>query len=100
MADHVSSRAQADLDHIWYSSTKKAAAPKSPNRQIDAITERFHLLGDHPFAGRARDDELGPGRRSFPVDRYIIVYRVTGRDADILRVAGSSQDIKALMGRR
>ena len=100
MAHHVSSKAQADLDHIWYYLYKESGSAEVADRQIDAITERIHLLGDHPFDGRARDDDLGPGRRSFPVDRYIIVYRVTGRDADILRVAGSSQDIKALMSRR
>lgn len=97
MAHHVSSQAQADLDQIWRHLYKESGSTDVADRQIDAITERFHLLGDHPFAGRARNDDLGPGRRSFPVDRYIIVYRVTGHDADILRVAHSSQDIIALM---
>ena len=99
MAHHVASQAKADLDQIWHYLYKESGSTDVADRQIDAITERFHLLGDHPFAGRTRDDDLGPGRRSFPVDRYIIVYRVIGYDADILRVAHSSQDIKALMGR-
>ena len=97
MAHHVSSRARADLDQIWHYLYKESGSTDVADRRIDAIIERFHLLGDHPFAGRARDEDLGPGRRSFPVDRYIIVYRVTGQDSDILRVAHSSQDIKALM---
>ena len=52
MAHHVSSKAQADLDHIWYYLYKESGSAKVADRQIDAITERFHLLGDHPFAGR------------------------------------------------
>jgi plasmid stabilization system protein ParE len=50
----------------------------------------------NPCAGRARDADLGPGRRSFPADRYIIVYRVAGQDVLILRVAHSRRDIDAL----
>ena len=99
MAHRVASQAKADLDQIWHYLYKESGSTDVADRQIDAITERFHLLGDHPFAGRARDEDLGPGRRSFPVDRYITVYRVIGQDSDILRVAHSSQDIKALMGR-
>ena len=46
-----------------------------------------------------RDDDLGPGRRSFPADRYVVVYRIEGADVLILRVAHSPQDIRALMSR-
>ena len=53
------------------------------------------LIASDAYAGRARDDDLGPGRRSFPADRYIIVYRVSGRDVLILRVAHSRRDIEA-----
>jgi plasmid stabilization system protein ParE len=55
-------------------------------------------LAQNPRAGRARDEDLGPGRRSFPADRYIIVYRVAGQDVLILRVAHSRRDIEALFG--
>jgi len=64
----------------------------------DPITDRIHMLGANPYAGRARDEDLGPGRRSFPADRYIIVFRVAGQDVLILRVAHSSRDIEALFG--
>jgi plasmid stabilization system protein ParE len=47
----------------------------------------------------ASDDDLGPGRRSFPADSYVIVYRIEGEDVLILRVARSRQDIRALMSR-
>jgi len=66
---------------------------------IATLTERFYLLASHPRAGPARDDDLGPGRRSLPVDRYIIVYSVADDDVIILRVAHSSRDLRALMDR-
>jgi plasmid stabilization system protein ParE len=39
------------------------------------------------------------GRRSFPADSYVIVYRIEGEDVLILRVAHSRRDIRALMNR-
>jgi hypothetical protein len=36
------------------------------DRLIDAITDRFFLLGNHPYVGRLRDD-LRSGLRSFPL---------------------------------
>jgi plasmid stabilization system protein ParE len=47
--------------------------------------------------GRARDIDLGEDSRSFPVDRYIIVYRIVDQDVFILRVAYSSRDVRTLM---
>ena len=95
---HVSLHAKADLDRIWQYIREKSGSAEIADRQIDAVIERFSLLAAHPRAGRARDD-LGPGRRSFPADSYIIVYRIEGEDVLILRVAHSRQDIRALMSR-
>jgi toxin ParE1/3/4 len=98
MAYRLAKRAEADLEDIAYYIAKESGSLEAARRVIESITDRFHLLGANPYAGRARDDDLGPGRRSFPADRYIIVYRVSGRDVLILRVAHSSRDIEALFG--
>ena len=90
MAYRLAKRAEADLEDIAYYTAKESGSLETARRVIESITDRFHLLGANPYAGRARDDDLGPGRRSFPADRYIIVYRVSGRDVLILRVAHSS----------
>jgi toxin ParE1/3/4 len=92
-------RLEADLEDIaYYIAKERSDSLETARRVIESSTDRFHLLGANPHAGRARDDDLGPGRRSFPADRYIIVYRVSGRDVLILRVAHSSRDIEALFG--
>jgi toxin ParE1/3/4 len=93
----LSDEAQADLDSIWDYLSQQSGSDQIADRQIDAIIERFYLLASHPYAGRARDNDLGLGRRSFPVDRYVIVYSVMAGDVLILRVAHSSRDIKALI---
>jgi toxin ParE1/3/4 len=98
MAYRLAKRAEADLEDIAYYIAKESGSLETAKRVIESITDRFHLLGANPYTGRARDDDLGPGPRSFPADRYIIVYRVSGRDVLILRVAHSSRDIEALFG--
>lgn len=65
-------------------------------RQIVSITDRFLLLVNHPHLGRSRDADPGRGRRSYPVDRYVIVCRVECAAVLILRVAHGSLDIEGL----
>jgi toxin ParE1/3/4 len=68
------------------------------SRFVDSITECFLLLSRHPYAGRARNDDLGPGRRSFPIGEYVIVYSVRDSDVLVLRVVHGRRDLLALFG--
>jgi toxin ParE1/3/4 len=99
MAYRLAKRAETDLADIAYYIARESGSLEVARRVIESITDRFHLLATNPYLGRARDDDLGPGRRSFPVGRYVIVYRVAGRDVLILRVAHSRRDIEALFHR-
>jgi plasmid stabilization system protein ParE len=98
MAYRLAKRAEADLEDIAYYIAKESGSLETARRVIESITDRFHLLAANPYAGRARDNDLGLGRRSFPADRYTIVYRVASRDVLILRVAHSRRDIEVLFG--
>jgi toxin ParE1/3/4 len=97
MGHHVSIRAKSDLDDIWEYLYQQSGSNDVADRQIDAITNRFYLLSRRPRIGRPRDGDLGTGTRSFPVGRYIIVYRIMGQDVLILRVAHTSRDLRALL---
>jgi toxin ParE1/3/4 len=66
-------------------------------RLIDSLTERFFMLGRHPHVGRPRDDDLRPGLRSFPVGRYVIIYRVESEDVVILHIIPAARDIEPLL---
>jgi toxin ParE1/3/4 len=98
MAYRLAKRAEADLDEIADYIAAESGSLDTATRVIQALAARFLFLAENPYAGRARDGDLGPGRRSFPADRYVIVYRVAGRDVVILRVAHGSRDIQALRG--
>lgn len=98
MAHRLSPRAVADLHAIWEYVAGESGSSEIANRLIDSITDRFVLLSTHPYIGRSRSDDLGPGRRSFPVGEYVIIYRVKDNDALILRVVHSRRDLEALFG--
>lgn len=52
-----------------------ARSPGAAERVVDDILDAFDTLGQYPEAGRARP-ELGSDVRSWPVGRYLILYRV------------------------
>jgi toxin ParE1/3/4 len=96
MAHRLAPRAEADLDDIWWYIATESGSVEIARRHVATLTSRFLLLARHPRLGRARDGDLGAGRRSYPVDRYIIVYRIDGNDVEILRVVHGSRDLEAL----
>jgi toxin ParE1/3/4 len=98
MIFRVARRAQADLEGIGEYIISEGGNLETAERFIRSIATRFGFLAENPHAGRARDD-LGPGRRSFPADRYLIVYRLRGSDVLILRVVHGSRDLPALFAR-
>jgi len=99
MAHRIAVQARADLDEIWAYIARESGSEAIADRLIDSIINRFYLLASHPHLGRARDDDLGRSRRSFPVGDYLIVYRVVGVDVHILRVVHSRRNLPALFNR-
>jgi toxin ParE1/3/4 len=89
--------AQTDLDEIWLYVARESGSIEIATRLIDAITERFWLLAQHPQIGRQRDHDLRPGLRSFPVGEYVILYRSDAEDVLVLHVMRGSRDIAALL---
>jgi toxin ParE1/3/4 len=98
MGHFRSPEADSDLDSIWHYVATKSGSFDIADRFIDSITQRFFLLANHPNIGRARDEDLRLGLRSFPVGEYVIIYRILDEDVLILRVLRGSRDIEALFG--
>jgi toxin ParE1/3/4 len=96
MAHRRAPQADCDLDDIWHHVASDSSSFDIADRLIDSITDRFFLLGAHPYLGRARDEDLRPGLRSFPVGNYVILYRIENADAVILRVVRGNRDFAAL----
>lgn len=95
MAHRLAPQAEADLDDIAYYVFRETGSIEIAERLIDSITDRFALLGKYHHAGRHRND-LRPGLRGFPVGSYVILYRVEGEDALILRVVYGRRDLTDL----
>jgi plasmid stabilization system protein ParE len=68
--------AEAELDDIWLHIARDSGSTEIATRVVDAITERFWLLAQHPYMGRRRDRDLGEGLRSFTAESYLIIHRV------------------------
>jgi toxin ParE1/3/4 len=98
MSHRLAPEAEADLDDIWLYTATESGSLEIADRLIDSITERFFLLSRHPHVGRERDADLRAGLRSFPVSRYIILYRVTDEnEVLILHVFPAARDVEPLL---
>jgi plasmid stabilization system protein ParE len=56
MVHRLAPLARAELSNIWSYITRESGNLAAADGVIDAITERFYLLADFPYMGRARDD--------------------------------------------
>lgn len=80
-------------------SRERAATSISPREWSTKITEYFWLLARNPYLGRARDEDLRLGLRSFPAGDYLIIHRIVEDDVVlILHVVHGRRDIARLFG--
>ncbi len=87
--------ALADLHLIldYISQTRPLVA----HRVVAKIRQKCELLRNQPGIGQRRPEF--PGEiRSFPVQRWVIFYRVTSDTVEINRVLDGARDIDSLMG--
>jgi toxin ParE1/3/4 len=86
-----SPRARKDFDEIL-----DFIGEADPDSALDFVT-RLQLMCDQlaqmPGMGRKRDD-LAKGLRCFPVEKYLIFYRIVKSDIEIVRVLHGSRNIE------
>jgi toxin ParE1/3/4 len=91
--------AEAEFDGIWLHIARESGSIDTATRVVEKITEHFWVLAQYPYLGRARDEDLRPALRSFPVNDYLIIHRIAEDDVVlILHVVHGSRDIRALFG--
>lgn len=78
------------MDYVAENSSFDAA-----ERLLDKIEDKCKRLIGFPNMGQKRD-ELSLNVRSFPVDSYLIFYRMIADGVEILRVVSGYRDLKNL----
>ncbi|MEA5619344.1 type II toxin-antitoxin system RelE/ParE family toxin [Cronbergia sp. UHCC 0137] len=88
-----SPEAQNDLIEIWlyiHQNNETAA-----DRMIDTINDKLILISKSPQMGKICE-ELAPSLRSFPVGKYLLLYRPVVDGIELVRVIHGAKDIQNL----
>jgi len=85
--------AEKDLDDIWLSIAQHNL--DRADKVLDEIQARFLLLSRFREMGIARED-IAPSLRSFPVDKFLIFYRLTKQGIEVVRVLPGQKDIERI----
>lgn len=84
MRIHISSAALRELDEVHDHWAERVSFDVARDL-IYSITARFALFAESPSIGRKRDD-MSPGVRCFPVQKYLIYYRKGRTAIEILHI--------------
>jgi plasmid stabilization system protein ParE len=93
----LSARAELDLDEIWeYIAHDNIDAA---DRWITRLYEAFESLARTPGMGHRRDDLTSYPVLFWPVAAYLVIYRVRGKEIDIVAVTQGARDIPSFLRR-
>jgi toxin ParE1/3/4 len=90
----ITLRASQDIEAIADYLAARSSL-NSAERFLSNIDATLQRIAQFPELGRKRD-ELYPGSRSFPYQRYLIFYRLLNNDIEIFRVVSDYQDLTSL----
>ena len=86
----VSRDAESDLDDIFTYWAERASL-EIADKLVDAIAERFWIIGEYPNFGK-ECGEIEPGVRCFPAGQYLIYYRKLRRGVEIAHLFHGARD--------
>lgn len=86
-------RAEADLIDIWLYVAEDQ--PINADRLLDRLNDAALLIADTPEMGVDRS-VLSTDLKSFPVENYIVFYRVQPDVLELVRVLSASRDISSV----
>ncbi len=70
--------------------------PEAAMRLLERFQRTLEMLLKNPLVGQSRDD-LAPGLRLYPVQNYLLLYRVAPDGIDLLRVLHGARNVKAVL---
>lgn len=83
-------KAEADLIDIWLYVAEDQ--PINADRLLDRLNDAALLIAETPLMGVDRPD-LSKDIKSFPVENYILFYRIKPDVLELVRVLSASRDI-------
>jgi toxin ParE1/3/4 len=86
---------EAEVDLLETGSYLSQYSQEASDKFLEEIMETCELLAAQPGMGRKRDD-LRLGLRSFGVKDYLVFYRVSGDELEVVRVVSGRRDLEAL----
>jgi toxin ParE1/3/4 len=86
-------QAEEDLIELWLYIAQDN--PSAADRLLEEIEDKYSLLAANPQLGRARPD-IAADCRSFPVGRYLILYRLIPDGIEVVRVVQGSRRLEDL----
>jgi len=97
MGHRRAQRVDSDLDEIWFYIARESGNVEIADQFIKSLTDHFYLISENPYLGRPRDADLRIGVRSFPVGRYVILYRIEDADVVVLYVLHGNRNLRAII---
>ncbi len=91
----LTAQAESDLIDIWLAIA--GDSPFNADRFLDRLNRRIDSLVNHPGRGAPRP-EIGKDVRILIEGNFLIVYRVTAEEAEIVRVVHGARDLDDLFG--
>lgn len=98
---HYAPEALSDLISAAQYLDEKSGSTTAGDRLFEIATQTCDHIARLPSIGKQRDD-LEPGLRSFPLDRfpYLILYRILVEDVEIARILHERMDIAEEFNRK
>jgi toxin ParE1/3/4 len=94
----LSRAADLDLDEIWEYIAQDNV--DTADRWIGKLFDAFDALALNPGMGHTRNDLTSYPVLFWPVDAYLIIYRVQRQSIEIVAVSQGARDIPAFLHRR
>ncbi len=98
MSYKIAPEAIRDLDGIWdYIAKDNVGAAE---RWIDRLMAAMDLLADNPGLGHVRSDVEMPSLLFWPMEKYVIAYRVIREQIEVVAVTQGSRNVPSLLRER
>lgn len=94
----LSVEAELDLEEIWDWIAQDSV--DAADRWIQEVFDAFERLAKNPRIGHRREDLTNLPVLFWPVDAYLVIYRITTRQIEIVAITQGSRDVPASLSRR